>query len=409
MTRFTYCFALSALLLSCSKEDVKTPTVSSEPASLSEITQRTPENLRVLGETIAEMGIDLEMVKAVHTSISGYIAEGSDEHMALTDLFSSEARSLKFNSELSDFGEALRKEWKKQSSLRSASLSLGDEITLDSFLKENKATLYWPYADEWDGKTIPAIAISTGNDNDDLCVAYKLAKTEESYRVSEKLLIDESYAQNNPVWVINQEALPYIKKTQSNSTELRSSVGHKFATLYLGSLQPTQHHDAWHKGGDEYHIEVSGPKHVEEDGKIKIVDKQYVFTRQEFTRKDIRNKRIREFKNTIVLISEWQPELNEIAVYLYENDASLHKKDNLKFKLSATWKGKEFGVDAELPFASGDDELYRGTWKSNFVFSTGNYRDNKWVQHNASGLLYTLPFQTNKVIYDPSNPIGFEP
>lgn len=404
MIRLKYYFIGLVFLCSCTNQELDTSSENSGINSFNNVAVRTPQSLRAVGGVIAEMGINLDMVKSVHTSIVGYHKQGSDEHMALEDLFSSEARSLKFNQGLDNFRNALIAEWNRQEGLRN--FSWGGTTSLESFLKENNITLYWPNSDVWDGKTIPVIAVSTDNDLDESCVAYRLVKINNEYKVVESFLVDEAYAQNNPVWVINREALPYKQKEKSG---LRTSVGHRFATLYLGSLQPTQHHDAWHKGGDEYHIEVSGPKHIEEDGKIRIIDKQYVFTRQEFTRKEIKRRSFREFKNSIILVSEWQRELNEIAVYIYENDASLYNQDNVKFKLSATWNGKEFGVDTDLPFASGDDELYKGLWKANLIFSTGNYRNNQWVQHNASGLLYTLPFETNRVIYDPSNPIGFEP
>lgn len=403
---------LSAVILqfsSCSKQDVidKLQDVSTSPVS-----PITPEGLNAVALTVANMGITTDMIADVHKAIATSVENGSDEHISLAEVVSESSRvaSFRSNEGIALFAKAFRQNFpvnEKQFQLRSL-LVPGQEFDLQDFLNKENATLYWPYADEWDGVTTPTVVVSTDRDTDEICVGYKLREEKGKYILSEQILVDENFALKNPVWVINREGQKVSSRTASSHLRSTKPVGSKITTLQLGMLQPTKHHDAWHKGGDEYVLQLKAPKHTLVNGKIEIVDQQYVRLKENFTRKEISRRVVRKLNH--VIVSEWQPELNEIAVHLYENDASLIAGMEKTYKLKATWGGKEYGLEVSLPFASGDDELYRGVWSFNFIFSTGNYnrKDNSWVKHSANGLYYTLPFVTNEVIYDPENPIGFD-
>lgn len=400
--------AVAAQFSSCSKQEFQEQIGSS---SQQETRPTTPEGLNTVALTVANMGVTPDMISGIHKAVVNNTQQGTDEHIAFTDVFSGELRALSSDARngVVAFASAFQKAFSstaEKTQLRGL-VTIGTEFDLASFLKKENATLYWPYADEWDGKSIPTVVVSTDRDTDERCVGYKLRTENGKCFFSEEVIVDESYALTNPVWVINREAQKLSPKEDQGQLRNLRPVGSKFATLYWGTIQPTKHHDAWHKGGDEYMLQIKAPKHVEVNGKIEVIDYQYVSARETFTRKEIRNRVTREL-NTL-LVSVWQPELDEVAVHIYENDASLFTGDKT-YKVSATWNGKQYGIEFNLPFDSGDDELYSGLWKASIIFSTGNYnlKDKTWVKHYADGLYYTLPFKTNQVIYDPKNPVGFE-
>ena len=65
-------------------------------------------------------------------------------------------------------------------------------------LKENNVQIYWPYHDEWDGKTLPTVTFYDGV-NDQENIGYRFNNDGSITSVT----VNEDYAWENPVWVIN--------------------------------------------------------------------------------------------------------------------------------------------------------------------------------------------------------------
>lgn len=369
----------------------------------------TQKDLFRVAQSLGDMGLTMDMVKGIQTQIISSVRElHTDEYIALHELYSPDFRAFSPGAEgdIRSFSNALLSELSQGEDIRSLSEAEKRQQILE-LLDRGNVTLYWPYADEWDGKTLPTLVVSPEDDSQELCKGYELIKKGTGYALGRMVWVDEAYAMVKPVWVLNREARKReerLNEKLENTDKLRAVVlGSKITTLYLGSLQPTRHHDAWHKGGDEYEINVTAPKHILVGDSIKILDRQLAMFRDEFTRKAIRRRERREYQERVKLVSAWQPELDEIAMNIYENDASLFNRNDHTFSLSATWKGVKFTVEAKLPFASGDDELYKALWSAKYIFSDGNYNVSlgKFIQHEANGLLYTLPYKVHTIVHDP--------
>lgn len=376
--------------------------VITEP-NVKEVTVSENSNLGKVAKVISLMGLDLDMVKEIKTNVEGSLKKGYDEEIMFKELLSQDqisTRSVATESNTSRFASRFTECFIQEA----PSMGLRSVTSPTDLLEEMEAkgiNLYWPYSEDWDGRTMPVIAVSPEDDSQDKCLAYKLKKAENGFILDEPIVVDEEYAMINPVWVINHAEVidapnvTVVPREEPKKTENEKKL---IKTVYLGSFQSTKQHDPWHKGGSEYYVEAAAPTHKLQDGEIKVINDNIFRTRISFTRKEIRRDTTREFGYGLPMVTDWQEELNQIAFFVFENDASLFGS-SVDIELSATWKGETYGLKVKLPFGSGDDDIAMVTYKRDYLFSTNNYEKKTWNKYTSDGVYWTLPFKIGEVIY----------
>lgn len=401
---------LIMLFSSCSKNSLGEPDNAPE---------ETPSQQEVIGDrpvekaasVIAQMNMTQEVVSQIKEEIEASLNDGRDEVITLNELLNGRQDEGRVRSSAScESFSTLFRETLNSDLLRSTEAT---EIK-EKDLVDAGVNIYWPYSEDWDGHSLPVIAISPEDETNEWCTAYVLKKKNNHFVCDGTIQVNEEYAKKHPVWVVNITEEPLgnkdyifplekldsdITKQNVNMNDLRSAdnKGKKIKTVYLGSLRSTKQHDPWYKGGSEYFIEVSSPKLTLTDGKVVKTDDNVKKCVVEFTRKEISKGVTKTFGFGTPIVTEWQDELNEIAFLMYENDTSVFK-ESVNISLSATWNSKTYGLSVKLPFGSGDDMIDKTTYTRNFLFSTNNYEQDVWNTYYSNGVYWTLPFKVGTVL-----------
>ncbi|MBP5382763.1 MAG: hypothetical protein J6Y45_05365, partial [Bacteroidales bacterium] len=69
-------------------------------------------------------------------------------------------------------------------------------------LSKTDFQLYWPYSDQWDGKTFPVITFDPGS-GAETNYGYRISIGNDGQRIIDSVFVDEALAAEVPVWVFN--------------------------------------------------------------------------------------------------------------------------------------------------------------------------------------------------------------
>ena len=245
----------------------------------------------------------------------------------------------------------------------------------------NGLEIYWPYSDNWDGQTQPVIVLGTNEENmyfdGDCTHAYRYINPDEF----EQLVVNEEYAKNNPVWVINNSdvSLDDIINLKNGNFEKTCIIPRDISTLEskttlsdseynsrltIESIQSTVQHDKWGAGGSEYVISwiypnVTNVKNTplyNKHGQIKL------------SRKEIENKVIR----TINFIGnyDWHEDYIYNKIQVLEYDGGGEKPFNVSLKINLG--NIKFESSVEIPHDKKHDEIMESHIDRSAYFEFGN-------------------------------------
>lgn len=297
-----------------------------------------------------------DIVEAMHKEALSSLGIGLEESVYFNDILSDDASTrvvseksiLKnfINSNISLKGEALR------------------TTTFNDVFEINDVEIYWPYSEDWDGVSQPVIVFNNNNDNqyieDDKTYAYKFIKDGDTYIV-DTLVVDENYAENNPVWVINKNHVSledivnlklgnysstnYIPRQKNNSSTRDGELGSYVSTLMIKTIQSTKQHDSWLDGGSEYIIYWGFPV----DAVFNLGEHH---TGQiHFSRKEIKRKAIKTINFTGNY--DWDKAQTHNKIKVMEFDPG--KNIKITFSLKGKYKGVEGEFKTEITINNNDD------------------------------------------------------
>lgn len=129
--------------------------------------------------------------------------------------------------------------------------------------------IYWPYSEDWDGKAMPVITFNPEESSgdaylrrqDDSNVGFLREQLPNGAWIVKEVTVDEEYARNHPVWVINRnedaayltpqmlDAL-YPERTVAVSTRSYENC----RTLVLKEFKAHRNYDSWLAGGSEFFV-----------------------------------------------------------------------------------------------------------------------------------------------------------
>lgn len=241
---FTNLAAAMLAMSACSKEE----TVTIEP--------RTIDNEKELTYLMLEASVNPDIVSAMNSEARASLEVGLEESVYFDEILSDE--SLQTKAFVGEGRDLLRSYLLEKSIARKSSS--------DETFNLGNVEIYWPYCDDWDGVSQPVVVFNHNDEfqyiEDDKTYAYRLSEDGGSV---ERIIVDEAYAMENPVWVINQsdvtlDDIVNLKNGNYDKTNIvprnnaETKAVYRDSPLIVNSICSTKQHDDWANGGSEYII-----------------------------------------------------------------------------------------------------------------------------------------------------------
>lgn len=383
------------LLLSCNR--IPEPVEDRDNAALP---------LDQVAQMLSELPMEPVHFKEVHRAVSSSSGNGYDEEYMMRDLFASPGRGV---------GEEYS--GKSGNSVAEQSKSLSDILPLRDLIiqyAENRAAtkasgfdpglwleslsssdiqIYWPYSEDWDGKTQPVFTYDPG-DGSQVGVGWKVDTDERGARTVRKIEVDEKYAAAYPVWVVNRNSdsgytsLDVMRREHpewdngggaliiggpvssrapgvplpEEGTKAASSV----KTLILKDFTMRRHYDTWLAGGSEFFIKAGSVNDFVASTEAEL--QLYVPAVTDFMVVVKRKQLGQALPFNTVLVSDWTSQLTQVAFMIVEDDGG----SLTQWKCSAVVKvaSKSYGFDISLPFNTRDDIVWRGQLSRRYIEAT---------------------------------------
>lgn len=379
--------AAMAALFSSACDRVEQPVSSlSEP----EIVSTPIQNISTesVARMLAELPVTITQVREVFEGVNSSSSNGYDEEYPFSNLISCPGSGvgdeLLRTRSVTEYGEPLRdllsSAVKDLPATRSGSVL---ETLADSGLQ-----IYWPYSEDWDGETLPVITfdpedgrscsmLSRGGDSN---VGFFRECLPNGSWIVKEVIVDEDYARNHPVWVVNHnedsaymtpqmiEAL-YPERSQAVATRSYDDC----RTLVLKEFKAHRNYDSWLAGGSEFFVKCGALNGftAKTEEELKLYSPSVTDMMINVKRKQV-GKSIRF--NTVV-VSEWTPQLEECVFLMIEDDGG--KQTSWKANGLVKIKSKSYGFEVEIPFRRNDDLVWRGKLSSNY-FEKNNGKPNRF-------------------------------
>jgi hypothetical protein len=231
-------------------------------------------NKKGLTNILLNISNDNQLVSSVHNYIKESLEYGLDEIVFVDEIMNPNKYTAQFSS-----GGKLSNYFNNIAQL-SGETALRKEN--DERLSINELEIYWPYSEDWDGKSVPVITFISSDreglekDRENIdnytVTAYRFTNLGKGMFKIDSLLVNEEYAMKNPVWVIRNQSVKVediidLKKNHNftkiyprneklikkNGVQVRATP-YRIAETTVTSIKSEEQHDDWLNGGSEYHI-----------------------------------------------------------------------------------------------------------------------------------------------------------
>ncbi|MDO4715402.1 MAG: hypothetical protein Q4A44_03885 [Bacteroidales bacterium] len=363
-----------------------------------------------LARVLSQLPLSLEVLTEVHQAVVTSQDLGLEESYYFQEILGGEA-SGKIVRGASSKQSLLGKLLEKHQSQLVRSSNAREQVDLEE-LANSDVQIYWPYSEDWDGKTAPVITFVPEDDSQMWNYGFVFQKG----RI-DTIIVTEELAERRPVWVINKADLAYkdlpqlamgelaknntLYASKTNKTKRLKSAqirGEDYIyTVSVGKMMSSRQHDSFWAGGSEYYFLCGSPSNfslIEGTNRIAFSPKITKFLVYR-SRKDIRKKRWVDVN--LPLVDEWTDDLTEAAIMLLEEDQGRDK--NWDKEVSVNFLGKKYKVSVSLPFNSEDDMLYQNVHHLNYFRSTSNINHKReWKLYHVDGVNWTMPCHKNQII-----------
>lgn len=386
---------------------------------------------KAMAEWLAENYTQAEGEK-VARSVAQALRDGLDEVYYLNEYISKRPSQNKIsNGVTSEGGAKLQKvvaETPERLELSYVSNALNPEIYQVAIHPDLQ--IYWPYSENWDGKTPPVIVYAPDNTNTKTAEGFMPLMNNSGATKFMKVNVTEEYCMNHPVWIINQSDITYEElprftlgeriangvyfipreNIEAASNDYNGSVGSPeldvpINTVYFGKICSTKNHDNWLNGGSEYRFTIGSTNTMRPKSLSELMNAEglYCVFKISFSRKEIKRKEWREVNS--VAVSNWSLNLHNVKLCIIEEDQGPDSDQELGHaKIKLSWKDVSTDIDLSFKFSNNDDFLGLKDYERGFIFSDGNKQsEDEWLPDNSDGVYWTLPFKYHKPVFPVNN------
>ncbi len=415
------CAGLLPLLLSCEK-------VVGNASSGNDV---SPVALDRVAAMLSELPLEAEHYREVHSAVESSSGNGYDEEYTMSDLFASPGKGVgdsrtKAAAASKAYGRPLRELIREHVKASVATRAAGSGMTdmtrsgavdsgfgddADAYLaalESSDVQIYWPYSENWDGKSEPVFTFDPGDDSD-VNIGYKVMRQPDGSSRIEEVEVDEAFAEKNPVWVVNRNSdcgftsLEIMRRdhpewdngggalivggkrgaSQRNAAGFaaaQSASGRDFEdnvvksggaglkTLVLKEFTMKRNYDCWFAGGSEFFVKAGSVSdfYASTEAELRLYTPQVT----DFMIVVKRKQKGQPLPFNTVIVSDWSEQLTHVAFMITEDDGGT--LDQWKCSAVVKIKSKSYGFDISLPFNSRDDIVWRGQLSRRYIDATSN-------------------------------------
>lgn len=325
-----------------------------------------------------------EHLVEVHNAVSASSENGYDEEYMMRDLFAAPgsgvgddektraASACAYDNPLRDLirmhlvgaagGEP------GQAGLPTRAALLTAEEYLDA-LERSDIQIYWPYSENWDGKTMPIVTFDPGG-KDTVNVGYRMAMDPGGELHVEEVIVDEELAKTSPVWVVNRNddsgymSLEKLRRQDPGWTpgggdvivKTKATDGERIKTLVLKDFMMRRNFDPWFAGASEFFVKCGRVEDFSASTEAEL--KLYTPQISDFMIVVKRRQVMQKTPFNAIIVSQWTEQAESFAFMIVEDDGGT----KTEWKCSAVVKiqSKSYGFEIALPFNTRDDIVWRG-------------------------------------------------
>lgn len=317
-----------------------------------------------VAKMLSELPLGTEHLDEVYDAVGSSSGNGYDEEYRLTDLFTAPGAGVGDNGNptkaggyktpLRDlFTDYLAQKYGTKAGAADIERYLND-------LSESDMQIYWPYSEEWDGRSFPIVTFDPGYGAESN-YGYEIRIDKTGAHVVDSVLVTEEVAKERPVWVINRNNdAAYTPLEFFASEEPQTKAGEKKDEkefiLKMIAFKANRHYDSWFAGGSEFFIKcgaANGFKATKEDDLRKftpsVTDFMVTVKRRQVGKK---------IPVSAVILSSYTEQMEDLAFMIIEDDGGT----TTSWKCSATVKynSKSYGFELEIPYKDKDDIVWQG-------------------------------------------------
>lgn len=346
-------FILPLLLASCS------PFSPENPGS----GESGPLSLESLAKMFAQLPLDDSHLREVYEAVGASSGNGYDEEYTMGCLMSNPGSGVgnapgtkSAGSYQNPLRNLIRNYYEEHPATKASVEEMLEAIAQSDY------QLYWPYSEDWDGKTYPIITFDPGfgaESNYGYAISYK----EDGTRVVDSVFVNEKVARKRPVWVLNSNSDaaftplelfapgPSVKQNSHNpSTQSRQRK------LTMKSFRMLRNYDSWFGGASEFFIKCGSVEgfNASTEAELKLYSPSVTDFMVVVKRKYVG----RELPFEALLVSDFTQQLEKLAFLIIEDDGGT--RTSWKCQAMVKIQSKSYGIDLDIPYNDKDDIVWRG-------------------------------------------------
>ena len=373
---------IGAMLLAISCENVDTNPRNKDDDGSIHI------ELEQVAAILSAIELQSEQLLEVHDAVSSSSTNGYDEEYTMRHLFENPGSGVgEITSKSSRrYSTPLRDLISNQVKTMTATKAVG--VDADAFLdalSSSDMQIYWPFSDDWDGKTMPVITFDPedGSQNN---IGYRFV-SDDSGRHLEEVVVDEEFAMTEPVWVVNRNSdagytsLEMMRREDPQWGEGGGAIIVKpmgkqpskapqtvSRALVLKDFTMKRNYDTWFAGASEFFIKIGYLDNFTASTEAElqifnplVTDCMVVVKR--------RNLGVPQQMN-VMLMTDWSPQMTSSAFMISEDDGGTQTEWTCKAKVFI--ESKSYGVEINLPIRTKDDVVWRGELSNRWIEENNN-------------------------------------
>ena len=328
-------------------------------------------SLSDVAKILSDLPLQQGHLAEVHDAVSASSGNGYDEEYLLSDLFNAPGAGVGDkgeNTKAGGYATPLRDLFADYFARNYGTKAGAADVEryIDE-LSSSDMQIYWPYSEDWDGRSFPIVTFDPGFGAESN-YGYEVRIDGSGAHVVDSVLVTERLAMERPVWVINRNDdaafTPWelFAEEQTKADKDKTTPQEKEYLFSICNFKMLRHYDSWFGGASEFFIKtgaVDGFK-ASKDEDLKnyspsLTDFMVVVRRSQLGKKIPFNA---------ILLTNFTDQMEKIAFMVIEDDGGT----TTSWKCSAVVKynSKQYGFELEIPYKDKDDVVWRGQLTRNY-------------------------------------------